>query len=35
MRFRAGSWVEIKVLTPVFFAAGGVAALGALGVFGW
>jgi membrane-bound metal-dependent hydrolase YbcI (DUF457 family) len=34
MRFRAGSWVEIKVLTPVFFVAGGASALGALGVFG-
>ncbi|WNI19090.1 metal-dependent hydrolase [Actinacidiphila sp. ITFR-21] len=34
MRFRAGSWVEIKVLTPAFFVVGGVSALGALGVFG-
>lgn len=34
MRFRAGSWVEIKVLTPVFFAVGGLSALGALGVIG-
>jgi membrane-bound metal-dependent hydrolase YbcI (DUF457 family) len=34
MRFRAGSWVEIKVLTPAFFVVGGISALGALGVFG-
>lgn len=33
MRFRAGSKVEIKVLTPVFFVIGGVGAVGAL-VFG-
>jgi hypothetical protein len=33
MRFRAGSWVEIKVLTPVFFVVGGGCALGALGLF--
>ena len=32
MRFRAGSWVELKVLTPVFFVVGGGCA--ALGVFG-
>lgn len=34
MRFRAGSWVEVKVLTPVFFAVGGLSALGALGIVG-
>ncbi|MDJ0342981.1 metal-dependent hydrolase [Streptomyces sp. H10-C2] len=34
MRFRAGSWVEIKVLTPAFFVLGGVGALGALGFIG-
>ncbi|MFJ6620780.1 metal-dependent hydrolase [Kitasatospora sp. NPDC091335] len=34
MRFRAGSWVEIKVLTPVFMGAGGLCAAGALGFFG-
>ncbi|MDF9811976.1 metal-dependent hydrolase [Streptomyces sp. SPB162] len=34
MRFRAGSWVEIKVLTPAFFLLGGVGALGALGFLG-
>ncbi|MEW1859609.1 metal-dependent hydrolase [Streptomyces sp. NBC_00669] len=34
MRFRAGSWVEIKILTPVFFVAGGACAVGALGLFG-
>lgn len=34
MRFRAGSWVEIKVLTPVFFVLGGGCALGALGIIG-
>ncbi|MCM2429684.1 metal-dependent hydrolase [Streptomyces sp. RKAG337] len=34
MRFRAGSWVEIKVLTPAFFVLGGVGALGALGILG-
>lgn len=34
MRFRAGSWVEIKVLTPAFFVLGGVSALGALGFIG-
>jgi hypothetical protein len=34
MRFRAGSWVEIKVLTPVFFVVGGGCALGALGIIG-
>jgi membrane-bound metal-dependent hydrolase YbcI (DUF457 family) len=32
LRFRAGSWVEVKVLTPVFFAAGGLSALSALGI---
>lgn len=34
MRFRAGSWVEVKVLTPIFFIAGGACALGASGLFG-
>ena len=34
MRFRAGSWVEIKILTPVFFLVGSASALSALGVFG-
>jgi membrane-bound metal-dependent hydrolase YbcI (DUF457 family) len=34
MRFRAGSRVEIKVLTPAFFVVGGASALAALGVFG-
>ncbi|WP_335976314.1 MULTISPECIES: metal-dependent hydrolase [Streptomycetaceae] len=34
MRFRAGSWVELKILTPVFFVAGGVCAVGALGFVG-
>ncbi|WP_328911926.1 MULTISPECIES: metal-dependent hydrolase [unclassified Streptomyces] len=34
MRFRAGSWLEIKVLTPAFFVVGGASALGALGLFG-
>ncbi|WP_103888032.1 metal-dependent hydrolase [Actinacidiphila yanglinensis] len=33
MRFRAGSWVEIKILTPVFFVVGGASAVGALGLF--
>ncbi|ARZ66400.1 membrane protein [Streptomyces albireticuli] len=32
MRFRAGSWVELKVLMPVFVLLGGVGGLGALGV---
>jgi membrane-bound metal-dependent hydrolase YbcI (DUF457 family) len=31
MRFRAGSWVEIKVLTPMFFLLGALGALSALG----
>lgn len=30
MRFRAGSWVEVKVLMPVFMAAGGISCLCAL-----
>ncbi|MFE7115246.1 metal-dependent hydrolase [Streptomyces sp. NPDC057654] len=30
MRFRAGSWVELKVLTPVFMFLGGLGGLGAL-----
>ncbi|WP_405591908.1 metal-dependent hydrolase [Streptomyces sp. NBC_01190] len=34
MRFRAGSRVEIKILTPAFFVVGGASALAALGVFG-
>jgi hypothetical protein len=34
MRFRAGSWVEVKVLTPAFFVIGGASALGALGFHG-
>ncbi|WP_371494236.1 metal-dependent hydrolase [Kitasatospora sp. NBC_00374] len=34
MRFRAGSWVEIKVLTPVFMVLGGIGALGGLGFLG-
>lgn len=32
MRFRAGSWVELKVLMPAFMLLGGAGALGALGV---
>ncbi|MZE77656.1 metal-dependent hydrolase [Streptomyces xinghaiensis] len=32
MRFRAGSWVELKVLMPVFMLLGGIGGLGALGV---
>ena len=31
MRFRAGSWVELKVLMPVFMIVGGVSCLDALG----
>jgi len=34
MRFRAGSWVELKVLTPVFMLLGGIGALGALDFIG-
>ncbi|MCZ2524876.1 metal-dependent hydrolase [Streptomyces sp. NPDC059506] len=34
MRFKAGSWVEVKVLSPLFVLAGGVGALGALGFVG-
>ncbi|MFI6449710.1 metal-dependent hydrolase [Kitasatospora sp. NPDC050543] len=34
MRFRAGSWVELKVLSPVFMVLGGIGALGALGYIG-
>ncbi|MEU4211688.1 metal-dependent hydrolase [Streptomyces sp. NPDC026206] len=30
MRFRAGSWVELKVLMPAFMVLGGVGGLGAL-----
>lgn len=32
MRFRAGSWVELKVLMPVFMLLGGLGGLAALGV---
>ncbi|WP_406141840.1 metal-dependent hydrolase [Streptomyces sp. NBC_01089] len=32
MRFRAGSWVELKVLMPVFMLAGGVSCVFALGL---
>ncbi|MCD9141233.1 metal-dependent hydrolase [Streptomyces albireticuli] len=32
MRFRAGSWVELKVLMPAFVVLGGVGGLGGLGV---
>ncbi|AXI77648.1 metal-dependent hydrolase [Peterkaempfera bronchialis] len=32
MRFRAGSWVELKVLTPVFMVLGGLGAVSALGL---
>jgi membrane-bound metal-dependent hydrolase YbcI (DUF457 family) len=32
MRFRAGAWVEIKVLMPVFMVLGGVGAAAALNV---
>ncbi|WP_370423023.1 metal-dependent hydrolase [Streptomyces sp. QH1-20] len=31
MRFRAGSWVELKVLMPAFMVLGGFGGLGALG----
>ena len=34
MRFRAGSKVEVKVLTPIFMGLGGVSALIALGLLG-
>ncbi|MFD9130283.1 metal-dependent hydrolase [Kitasatospora sp. NPDC059571] len=34
MRFRAGSWVEIKVLTPVFMGIGAIGAIAALGFIG-
>ncbi|MFM9797445.1 metal-dependent hydrolase, partial [Streptomyces turgidiscabies] len=30
MRFRAGSWVELRVLMPVFMVLGGVGAAAAL-----
>jgi len=33
MRFRAGSWVELKVLTPAFVVLGGIGAAVALGIF--
>ncbi|MET7901427.1 metal-dependent hydrolase [Streptomyces sp. NPDC005355] len=32
MRFRAGSWVELKVLMPVFMLLGGMGGLSALGI---
>lgn len=32
MRFRAGSWVELRVLMPVFMVLGGIGCLGALNV---
>ena len=32
MRFRAGSWVELKVLMPVFMLLGGVGCAAALNV---
>lgn len=32
LRFRAGSWVELKVLMPVFMILGGLGGLGALGI---
>ncbi|MEU6441612.1 metal-dependent hydrolase [Streptomyces sp. NPDC047046] len=32
MRFRAGSWVELKILTPIFMALGAIGALFALNV---
>ncbi|GAA2620268.1 metal-dependent hydrolase [Streptomyces tubercidicus] len=31
MRFKAGSWVELKVLMPLFMVLGGLGGLGALG----
>ena len=34
MRFRAGSWVEIKVLMPVFMGLGALGAVAALGFIG-
>ncbi|MFI5530010.1 metal-dependent hydrolase [Kitasatospora sp. NPDC051853] len=34
MRFRAGSWVELKVLMPVFAGLGGIGALAALQLIG-
>ncbi len=32
MRFRAGSWVELKILMPIFMALGAVGGLFALNV---
>ncbi|AEW93239.1 membrane-bound metal-dependent hydrolase [Streptantibioticus cattleyicolor NRRL 8057 = DSM 46488] len=32
MRFRAGSWVEVKVLMPLFLGAGGIGTMAALGM---
>lgn len=34
LRFRAGAWVEIKVLMPVFMVLGGLGGAGALGYLG-
>lgn len=34
MRFRAGAWVETRLLMPLFMLIGGVGGLFALGVFG-
>ncbi|MGW7004604.1 metal-dependent hydrolase [Streptomyces sp. NPDC054933] len=34
MRFKAGSWVEIKVLMPLFMGIGGVSCVAALGLLG-
>jgi len=34
MRFRAGSWVELKVLMPAFMIVGGVSCADALGLLG-
>lgn len=34
MRFRAGSWVELNVLMPVFLLTGAMSALSALGALG-
>lgn len=34
MRFRAGAWVETRLLMPLFMVLGGAGALFALGIFG-
>ncbi|AJE87037.1 integral membrane protein [Streptomyces albus] len=34
MRFRAGSWIELKVLMPAFMVIGAASALGAVGFLG-